>query len=257
MKEIRLVGRAKNNIFLSICEKKGLFTNRVIADYFGIPEGKIGKIINLAKGSVLNSKGDYLESSKIIAKKLNLLEEDLFPFSLYSIEETKFNLEMNIEDRVKILDDSYIFDRIESNQLKKSLNDILDTIPPREKLAIEHKYGLNGEEPKTLEAVGMILNVSKERCRQIICKGERRLRHPKRVSKLIQFMDFEPTDGDGIGSSVIKIKRLKEEIKDLYRKVSSGEISRKEYRDFNSRLNCLQIMLNREILELKTKKGEL
>jgi RNA polymerase primary sigma factor len=73
--------------------------------------------------------------------------------------------------------------------LKRQLNIILSTLPVRENTVIQLRFGLNGHKIKTLDEVGTILGVTRERVRQIEDKALRRLRHPKRSRLLINFFD--------------------------------------------------------------------
>jgi len=61
-------------------------------------------------------------------------------------------------------------------------------LPPRERTVIIHRYGLNGEEPKTLEEIGKMLNISRERVRQIEIKALKRIRKMAVKSGLKDFM---------------------------------------------------------------------
>ncbi len=60
--------------------------------------------------------------------------------------------------------------------LHKELNSLLNVLDEREKTIIEHRFGLNGEEPKTLTEVGEILGISRERVRQIEQRALKKLR---------------------------------------------------------------------------------
>ncbi|MBO4653897.1 MAG: RNA polymerase sigma factor RpoD [Lachnospiraceae bacterium] len=59
----------------------------------------------------------------------------------------------------------------------------------RERAVIELRYGLNGEAPKTLEEVGRIFKVTRERIRQIEAKAIRKLHHPNRSKKLRDYLN--------------------------------------------------------------------
>ncbi len=65
---------------------------------------------------------------------------------------------------------------IVEESLHKQLNSMLNVLDDREKAIIEHRFGLNGEEPKTLTEVGDILGISRERVRQIEQRALKKLR---------------------------------------------------------------------------------
>jgi DNA-directed RNA polymerase sigma subunit (sigma70/sigma32) len=59
---------------------------------------------------------------------------------------------------------------------RADLTGLLSDLAPNEALVLRHRFGLTGEEPETLEAVGKRLGVSRERARQIEAAGLRKLR---------------------------------------------------------------------------------
>ena len=64
--------------------------------------------------------------------------------------------------------------------LKEQLADVLKTLTPREAKVLSLRFGLDDGNPKTLEEVGKVFNVTRERIRQIEAKALRKLRHPSR-----------------------------------------------------------------------------
>lgn len=80
-------------------------------------------------------------------------------------------------------------DIAESNMLKEQVEEILNTLAPREAMVLILRYGLRDNHPRTLEEVGKVFNVTRERIRQIEAKALRRLRHPNKTKKLKDFID--------------------------------------------------------------------
>jgi len=64
--------------------------------------------------------------------------------------------------------------------LRETIDEILQTFPPRERQVIEMRFGLKDGRTQTLEEVGVCLGVTRERIRQMEGKVLRKLRHPKR-----------------------------------------------------------------------------
>ena len=77
----------------------------------------------------------------------------------------------------------------EANMLKEQVNEILNTLAPREAMVLILRYGLRDNRPRTLEEVGKVFNVTRERIRQIEAKALRRLKHPNKTKKLRAFLD--------------------------------------------------------------------
>lgn len=80
-------------------------------------------------------------------------------------------------------------DAAEANMLKEQVNEILGTLAPREAMVLILRYGLRDGRPRTLEEVGKVFNVTRERIRQIEAKALRRLKHPNKTKKLRDFLD--------------------------------------------------------------------
>lgn len=76
-----------------------------------------------------------------------------------------------------------------NKELRYKMETILQTLTPREELVIKLKFGWDGNNPKTLADIGKLLNLSKERIRQIENKALRKLRHHKRSSHLKSFKE--------------------------------------------------------------------
>ena len=73
--------------------------------------------------------------------------------------------------------------------LREQLEEVLDTLAPREKKVLELRFGIADGRTRTLEEVGKEFNVTRERIRQIEAKARRKLRHPSRSKKLRDFLN--------------------------------------------------------------------
>jgi len=73
--------------------------------------------------------------------------------------------------------------------LRESIEEVLNSLDEREMKVLSLRFGLMGETPKTLEEVGKIFNVTRERIRQIEAKALRKLRHPSRRKKLQDYLE--------------------------------------------------------------------
>ena len=79
------------------------------------------------------------------------------------------------------------FEVTEGHLLKERLRDILDTLTDRERQVVDFRFGLSDGYSRTLEEVGRLFNVTRERIRQIEAKALRKLRHPSRMKSLDDF----------------------------------------------------------------------
>ena len=74
--------------------------------------------------------------------------------------------------------------QIEANDLYTTVNAVLDTLDEREADILRYRFGLKGDHPHTLEEIGKIYGLTRERVRQLEDKAMRKLRHPARAAAL-------------------------------------------------------------------------
>ena len=111
-------------------------------------------------------------------------------------------------------DDSYFGDFIEDESaespvqaaghemLKERINDVLSTLTFREREIIKLRYGIGDGYTYTLEEVGRIFRVTRERVRQIEAKAVRKLRHPVRARQLASFLDGPVPETEDTGEEL-------------------------------------------------------
>lgn len=81
-----------------------------------------------------------------------------------------------------------LFDSASRELLKEQVDQVLSTLSDRERRVLEERFGLKDGRPKTLEEVGKMFAVTRERIRQIEAKSLRKLRHPSRGNKLKDYL---------------------------------------------------------------------
>ncbi|MFR0553058.1 RNA polymerase sigma factor RpoD [Loigolactobacillus coryniformis] len=108
---------------------------------------------------------------------------------------------VSLETPIGEEDDSHLGDFIEDQDatspadhaayelLKEQLESVLDTLTDREENVLRLRFGLDDGRTRTLEEVGKVFGVTRERIRQIEAKALRKLRHPSRSKQLKDFLD--------------------------------------------------------------------
>lgn len=79
-------------------------------------------------------------------------------------------------------------EEVEGNMLTEQIHKTLSTLKERERQIISLRFGLVDDRERTLEEVGAIFNVTRERIRQIESKVLQKLRHPSRSKNLKEFL---------------------------------------------------------------------
>ena len=78
---------------------------------------------------------------------------------------------------------------VSQTMLREQLFEVLKTLTPREERVLKLRFGLKDGRMRTLEDVGKIFNITRERIRQIEAKALRKLRHPSRSKRLKDYLD--------------------------------------------------------------------
>ena len=76
-----------------------------------------------------------------------------------------------------------------SKALRHEMENVLMTLPPRERDILKLRFGWDDNHPRTLEEIGLKYDVTRERIRQIAAKALRKLRHPTRSRRLKDFVE--------------------------------------------------------------------
>jgi RNA polymerase primary sigma factor len=132
-------------------------SEKELSECSGIPLDKIRDIIKISQapisletpvGDEFGKLGDFIEDSSQKAPEINIMKDSL----------------------------------------KKTLRSVLSELTQREEMIIKLRFGIEDGSPKTLEEVGKLYNVTRERIRQIEAKALEKLRHPIRKNKLKEYL---------------------------------------------------------------------
>ncbi len=153
----------------------------------------INKLIRVSRQLVQELGREPLPEE--IAEEMNITEERVR--EILKIAQEPVSLETPIGEE----DDSHLGDFIEDQDvqapaeaaafelLKEQLDDVLETLTPREKKVLKLRFGLDDGRSRTLEEVGQVFGVTRERIRQIEAKALRKLRHPMRSKRLKDYLE--------------------------------------------------------------------
>jgi len=153
----------------------------------------INKLIRVSRQLVQELGREPLPEE--IAEEMNTSEERVR--EILKIAQEPVSLETPIGEE----DDSHLGDFIEDQDvqapaeaaafelLKEQLDDVLETLTPREKKVLKLRFGLDDGRSRTLEEVGQVFGVTRERIRQIEAKALRKLRHPMRSKRLKDYLE--------------------------------------------------------------------
>ena len=126
-------------------------------------------------------------------EKLNYLLSLQYNFQNLPYLETPINtqedgdniLEDFVEDKETISPESKAIEV----SLRENMDEVLDTLTPKERKILELRFGFNNNRPKTLEEIGQEYGVTRERIRQIEVKALKKLRHPSRSRYLRSYVN--------------------------------------------------------------------
>jgi RNA polymerase primary sigma factor len=153
----------------------------------------INKLIRISR-RLAQEQGQQPRSSEI-AKEMEITIEKVE--EIIKVAQIPISLESPIGDE----EDSHLGDFIEDRNnlppaeaasrqfLKEQIEEVLNTLTPREHKILQLRFGLEDGRSRTLEEVGKEFNVTRERIRQIEAKALRKLRHPSRSRKLKDYLE--------------------------------------------------------------------
>ena len=130
-----------------------------------------------------------------LATELDMTEEKVLEVQKYGREPISLHTPLGEDGDSEfgdLIEDSEAVvpaDAVSFTLLKEQLNQVLDTLSEREAGVISMRFGLKDGQPKTLDEIGKVYSVTRERIRQIESKTMSKLRHPSRSQVLRDFLE--------------------------------------------------------------------
>ena len=185
--DYRLKITIRNNKILSKIESLGYVSVRKFCKQFNLEYQRTTEIIN-GKLKPFNSKGTIIKICDQLLSILGLELHDAFTDrQLQGFNKTGFMFKLKEKEMLELVDPVQNQEiKVIENDVQKKIADAMDKrLSPKQKEILSLKYGFNGHVEHTLDEIGKMYSVSKERIRQIIAKSERMLRHPIVMNDII------------------------------------------------------------------------
>ena len=186
----RRQGTQRPTVYYPVHKKEGYYTMYPILKEKGYLETEEIWSDQEARELIQNKLGCNADQAEEIIRQSMPIEplDDVYEMFLKNIEENEKQENVFCNRRV---DGFYLYDdyyeKIEQESLRESLEELMGELKPREQEAIRARYGFNDGEEKTLEEVGRMMGVTRERIRQIESKAMEKLRYPTSIKKIKDF----------------------------------------------------------------------
>ena len=185
--DYRLKITIRNNKILSKMESLGYKSVRKFCKEFNLDYQQTTEIIN-GKIKPLNDKGTIRKTCDQLLSILGLELSDAFTDKqLQGFNKTGFIFKIKEKEMLKLVDPIQNQEiKVIENDVQKKIADAMNKrLTPRQKEILSLKYGFDGHVEHTLDEIGKMYGVSRERIRQIILKSERLLQHPIVMNNII------------------------------------------------------------------------
>ena len=130
-----------------------------------------------------------------IAKEMNISPDKVREIMKIALDPVSLEMPIGEEedshlgDFIQDEDSPAPSEAVSQTMLREQLLDVLHTLTPREEQVLMLRFGLKDGRMRTLEEVGKVFNITRERIRQIEAKALRKLRHPSRSKRLKDYLD--------------------------------------------------------------------
>jgi DNA-directed RNA polymerase sigma subunit (sigma70/sigma32) len=184
-------------------EEAGYASVAKLADTIGMNRTVIYRIVSM-KSAALDEKGYYRPEALRIAEFLNCTPQDIYPPAQMrgTMKENTAQVTANANEIDSLTSSlrTLAFSperKMILDEAKRALKAVMMTLTPKEQRILDLRYGLTYGEEKTLDEVGEMFGVSRERIRQMASKAMRKMRHPSKSKELranLNELTIDPLD---------------------------------------------------------------
>tara|TARA_R100000655_G_scaffold7973_2_gene21209 strand:- start:638 stop:1294 length:657 start_codon:yes stop_codon:yes gene_type:complete len=185
MKDYRVKITIRNERILSVMESMGFPSVRNLCE---VNKLDYNRIVNIISGKIkpLNEKGELIPVVIKLLDVLNMTPEEAFTDrQLQGFRKTSVIIKLEEKEMIKLVNPIKNQEqKLIETEVKHKLEKAINSLRPMEKTIIKLRYGINDSE-HTLEEIGLIFNLSRERVRQIEKKAINRLKHPRKSTEIL------------------------------------------------------------------------
>lgn len=192
VKDYRIEVRLKNNRILRLIERAGYQSVAEFCRAHQFREGDVGSLINMKLGAFSAKSAEFRPIVLAMSLALGVSPYDLFNERQAAGDHTVTFISREVDaPETFIADNSTPEIKLIRDENLRAIESALGSLTPREERVLRLHFGIAGREPLSLEEIGQQLCFTRERVRQIIEKGLRKLRRPASRRRLRDVFEHE------------------------------------------------------------------
>jgi RNA polymerase primary sigma factor len=195
--EYRIKVSVRNNLLLRAIEDTGCASIKQFCVDNALTKESVYKLIRF-ETRPLNVTGEFSPAAQQLMEILGAAPSDLWTpeqlelqLTKYSVERIVGQAELNAAlgmNQGELISFETPEDTVYAKDKQRVINEMLDSLPPRERKVLELRMGLNGADPQTLDEIAGMFDIHRERVRQIEQRALKKLKHPARAWLIRDFL---------------------------------------------------------------------